>query len=390
MVVFFVRYFSVVCNKIFSRLVLCQVMLTAAGMSAIATPKRLFPASEKNGISKVFYGHTQGQNVYEYTLTNSCGMRVKVINYGATITDIITPDRRGTMTSVVLGFDSLAGYTGRNNALMGAIVGRVVNRIANKRFTLDGKEYVLTSYIHGGAHGFDKKIWNIKELPGKKEVGLKLTYLSKDGEEGYPGNLQVTIIYTLTNNKNELKINYTVLTDKATPVVLTNHTYFNLSGEGNVLNTEVKILADQYLEASADPIPTGNILNVKGTPFDFTNAQKIGDHISEIKISSGYDLTYSLRNHTGKLLLAATAYEPFSGRELKVFTTEPGLVFYTGNHLNEKIIGRGAKPFTKYGAFCMETQHFPNSPNLPSFPNTILRLGETFRSQTIYKFSMSK
>ncbi|MEO5593625.1 MAG: aldose epimerase family protein [Chitinophagaceae bacterium] len=366
---------------------MCSVLLMAADLAAEEKPVHAFHQAGKPRITKAFYGEVAGQQVYEYTLTNSQGMQVKVINYGGSITDIITPDKNGVMASVVLGFDSLSGYTGRNNALMGAVVGRVANRIANKRFTLDGKEYILTSYIHGGAHGFDKKIWNIQELPGKKEVGVKLTYLSKDGEEGYPGNLQVTITYSLTN-KNELKINYFAATDKATPVVLTNHTYFNLSGntENKVLNTALNILADQYLEAPADPIPTGRILDAKGTPFDFTAPQKIGSHISEIKEVNGYDLTFSLRNQTGRLALAASAFEPVSGRELQVYTTEPGLVFYTGNHLNESITGRGGKSFTKHGAFCIETQHFPDSPNQPAFPNTILRPGEKFTSTTIYTF----
>jgi aldose 1-epimerase len=374
---------------------LCCLLLIAINALAISKPadrhriQRSGKKAEKPSIRKAFFGETEGQKIYQFTLINNSGMMVKVINYGGSITDIITPDKNGVVGSVVLGFDSLAGYTGRNNALMGATVGRVANRIANKKFTLDGKEYTLSSYIHGGVHGFDKKVWDIEELPGKKEVGLKMTYFSKDGEEGYPGNLSVTITVILTNY-NELKLNYRAATDKATPVVLTNHTYFNLGGskDGKVLNTELNILADQYLEAPADLIPTGRMLEVKGTPFDFSTTQKIGDHISEIKIGNGYDLTLSLRNQTGKLALAASAYEPISGREMRVYTTEPGLVFYTGNHLNERLIGRGGKPFTKYGAFCLETQHFPDSPNQPTFPNTILRPGETFKSQTVYKFSV--
>lgn len=345
--------------------------------------------AEKPAISKEFFGKTDGREIYQYTLKNSQGMAVKVINYGATITDIITPDRNGKMESVVLGFDSLTSYTGRSNALMGAVVGRVANRIANKKFTLNGQDYNLTSNIHGGLLGFDKRIWNIEEVPGKKEVALKLSYLSKDGEEGYPGNLSVTLTYTLTND-NELKLTYTATTDKATPVVLTNHSYFNLSGGrgDKTLNTELSIYADQYLEATQENIPTGNILDVKETPYDFTQPQKIGQRIAETKNGNGYDLTFVLRNATGKLALAASAYEPVSGRGMQVYTTEPGLVFYTGNHLNEKIIGRGEKPFTKFGAFCLETQHFPDSPNQPKFPNTILKPGEIFKSQTIYKFSV--
>lgn len=347
--------------------------------------------SEKPTISKKIFGMTDGQNVYEYTLTNSNGIMVKVINYGGTISDIITPDKNGEMASVVLGFDSLEEYKGGKNALMGAIVGRVANRISNAKFTVDSKEYKLSSYIHGGVGGFHRRGWNIEEVPGSNLVALRMTYYSEDGEEGFPGNLNVTVTYSLTN-KNDLKIDYTATTDKATPLVLTNHTYFNLSGgkKANILDTELSILADQYLEAAGQNIPTGNILDVKDTPFDFTKKHAIGNHIADIKNASGYDLTYVLRNQSGKLAKAATAYEPKSGRVMKVYTTEPGVVFYTSNHLNERITGREGKSFTKYGAFCLETQHYPDSPNKPNFPNSILRPGETFKSQTIYKFSVKK
>lgn len=378
---------------------LCCVLVAA--LSAFTIPKPVEYNSErrsgkeagKPSISKELFGETAGQKVYLYTLTNSKGMQVKVINYGGSIADIITPDRNKEMGSVVLGFDSLKSYTGRSNALMGAVVGRVANRIANKKFTLDGKEYVLTSYLHGGVHGFDKKIWNIEELPGKKEVAVKMTYFSQDGEEGYPGNVQVTITYTLTR-RNELSIDYTATTDRATPLVLTNHTYFNLSGgkDNKALNTELSILSDQYLESGKEGIPTGKFIDVKGTPFDFTRPRKIGERIMEdneqLRMGNGYDIAYVLRNQTGKLALAASAYEPLSGRAMQVYTTEPGVIFYTANHLSERIIGRGGKPFAKNGAFCLETQHFPDSPNQPEFPNTILRPGETFRSHTVYKFSV--
>lgn len=367
------------------------LVLPFFALSQTADSKKEDALAGKGGpsISKEPFGETAGQTVYQYTLKNTNGMVVKVMNYGGSITDIVTPDKNGEGGSVVLGFDSLASYTGRSNALMGAIVGRVANRIANKTFTLDGKDYVLTSYIHGGAQGFDKKIWNIEELPGKKEVGLRLTYFSKDGEEGYPGNLAVAVVYSLTN-KNELKITYTATTDKATPLVLTNHTYFNLSGgkDNKVLNTELTLAADQYLEADNDPMPTGALLSVKGTPFDFTRSRTIGEKIAETRNGNGYDLTFALRNQSGRLAKTATAYEPLSGRRLEVYSTEPGLVFYTSNHLSERGIGRSGKPFSKHGAFCLETQHYPDSPHHPNFPNTILRPGETFHSQTIYKFSV--
>ncbi|MDB5158736.1 MAG: Aldose 1-epimerase [Mucilaginibacter sp.] len=342
-------------------------------------------------ITKILFGETEGQNIYQYTLQNSNGMQVKVINYGATITDIITPDKNGEMGDVVLGFDALRQYLSKDNARMGAIRGRVTNRIANNRFTIDGKEYNVVTSKNGEVLGLNKRIWNIEELPGDKEVALKVTYLSKDGEEGFPGNLDLTVIYTLTN-KNELKINYKVTTDKPTPVVLTSHSYFNLSGGKNdkILNTQLQFFAHQYLETTNGGIPTGNLLDVKETPFDFTNAEQIGKRIADFNKGDGYDLTYVLRNQTGKLALAAIAYEPTSGRVMKTYTTEPGVVFYTGNGFNDKIKGKGGKPFTKHGAFCLETQHYPDSPNQPKFANVILRPGETFTSETIYQFSARK
>ncbi len=375
---------------------LLLIIVSAFAMSkpaALHRMRRSVSKAEKPAISKALFGETEGQKIYQYTLKNSTGMLVKVINYGGTITDIITPDKNKVMASVVLGFDSLKSYTGKDNSVMGASIGRVANRIANKKFTLDGKEYNLTSNIHGGVLGFHKKIWNIEEVPGSKEVALKMTYLSTDGEEGFPGNLSMTITYTLTNN-NELKINYEGSTDKATPVNVTNHSYFNLSGgkDDKILNTELSIFAGQYLEATNGLIPSGNFLDVKGSPFDFTRPQKIGQRIAEsneqLTLGSGYDHTFILRNPTGKLVLAASAYEPLSGRVMQVYTTEPGVVFYTGNYLSDRVIGRGGKPFTKNGAFCLETQHFPDSPNQPKFPTTILRPGETYRSQTVYKFSV--
>jgi aldose 1-epimerase len=375
----------------------CYMFWTTLPVSAHAAPvtRTVFSdhsgKTEKPSIQKTLFGETEGRNVYQYTLNNGKGMVVKVINYGATIMDIITPDKNEVPGSVVLGFDTLSSYTSRSNSLMGAVVGRVANRIANKKFILDGKEYVLSSYIHGGVMGFHKRIWDIEEMISKREVALRLTYLSRDGEEGYPGNLQVTLIYTLTE-KNELKINYTAYTDKPTPVVLTNHTYFNLSGgrENKILNTELTIQADQYLESKPDQIPTGRYLDVKETPYDFTSPKQIGKNIDNTKDSVGYDLTFILRKSINKLVPVVLAYDAASGRTLQVYTTEPGLVFYTGNWLSEKVKGRGGKPFTKHGAFCLETQHFPDSPNHSEFPDTILRPGQTFSSETVYRFSIRR
>lgn len=344
--------------------------------------------SRKLSISKKKIGQIQEQDVFEYTLQNKTGMQVQLITYGAAITNVVTPDKYGKMSSVVLGFDSLSQYAGTDNSLMGSTVGRVANRISNKKFTIDGQEYTLSSDIHGGVNGFDKRVWKAKEISKKNELAVEMTYLSKDGEEGFPGNLLVTVTFTLKNN-NDLVIDYKATTDKATPLVLTNHTYFNLSGgkSDKALDTELTVFADQYLEYGDGSLVTGKILNVKQTPFDFTTPKTIGKDIEKVQqYTNGYDVTFALRNQTGKLALAAKAFEPLSGRTLEVYTTEPGVVFYSGNWLNEKVKGRNGVPYTKNGAFCLETMHYPNSINTPNFPNTILHPKETFTSQTIYRF----
>ncbi|QGK74253.1 aldose epimerase family protein [Flavobacterium sp. SLB02] len=344
--------------------------------------------AKKSFITKEKIGQVQGQDVFEYTLQNKTGMQVQLLTYGAAITNIVTADKYGKMSSVVLGFDSIAHYAGKENSLMGSTVGRVANRIANKKFTLDGHEYTLSSDIHGGVNGFDKRIWKSKEISKKNELSVEMTYFSKDGEEGFPGNLAVSVTFTLKNN-NDVVIDYKATTDKATPLVLTNHTYFNLSGgkETKTLNTELTVLADQFLEYGDGSMPTGKILTVKEMPFDFTSPKTIGKDIEKVQqYTNGYDVTFALRNQTGKLALAAKAFEPLSGRVLEVYTTEPGVVFYSGNWLNEKVKGRNGVPYTKNGAFCLETQHYPNSINTPAFPNTVLRPKETFSSQTIYRF----
>lgn len=343
--------------------------------------------SKKSFITKKKIGQVQEQDVFEYTLQNKTGIQVQLITYGAAITNIITPDKDGKMSSVVLGFDSLSQYAGNDNSLMGSTVGRVANRISNKKFTIDGQEYTLSSDIHGGVNGFDKRVWKAKEISKKNELAVEMTYLSKDGEEGFPGNLLVTVTFTLKNN--DLVIDYKATTDKATPLVLTNHTYFNLSGgkSTKALDTELTVFADQYLEYGDGSLVTGKILNVKQTPFDFTTLKTIGKDIEKVQqYTNGYDVTFALRNQTGKLALAAKAFEPLSGRALEVYTTEPGVVFYSGNWLSEKVKGRNGVPYTKNGAFCLETQHYPNSINTPNFPNTVLRPKETFTSQTIYRF----
>lgn len=349
-------------------------------------------SAKKSSINKELIGKVGGEDVFQYTLQNKTGMQVQLITYGAAIANVITPDKDGKMSSVVLGFDSVSQYASNDNSLMGSTVGRVANRISNKKFTLDGKEYTLSSDIHGGVNGFDKHNWTAKEVTKKKELAVEMSYLSKDGDEGFPGNLLVTVTFTLRDN-NDLVIDYKATTDKATPLVLTNHTYFNLSGgkETKALNTELTVFADQFLEFKDGSMPTGKILNVKETPFDFTTSKTIGKEIDKVQqYTNGYDVTFVLRNQSGKLALAAKAFEPSSGRELEVYTTEPGVVFYSGNWLSEKVKGRNSVPYTKNGAFCLETMHYPNSINTPFFPNTVLRPGETFASQTIYRFLVRK
>jgi aldose 1-epimerase len=371
-------------NKL--RLTVCLSFLSL--FSVLSAFSQNPAGTKKSFITKKLLGKVQEQDVFQYTLQNKTGMQVELITYGAAITNIITPDKYGKMSSVVLGFDSLSQYAGAENQLLGSTVGRVANRISNKKFTLNGEEYTLSSDIHGGINGFDKRIWKAKEVLKKNEPTVEMTYFSPDGEEGFPGNLRVAVTFTLKNN-NELVIDYKATTDKATPLVLTNHTYFNLSGgkDAKALDTQLTILADQFLEYGEGSMPTGNILNVKETPFDFTTSKTIGKDIEKVQqYTNGYDVTFVLRNQTGKLALAAKAYEPLSGREMEVYTTEPGVVFYSGNWLSEKLIGRAGQPYTKYGAFCLETQHYPNSINMPSFPETVLKPGHTFISQTIYKF----
>jgi aldose 1-epimerase len=373
------------------KLIICLSFLSLTCLLAEDAFSQNLNAAKKSLLSKKLIGQVHGQDVFQYTLQNKTGMQVELITYGAAITNIITPDKNGKLSSVVLGFDSLSQYAGKDNSLMGSTVGRVANRISNKKFTLDGKEYTLSSDIHGGVNGFDKRVWKGKEI-SKNGPAVEMSYLSKDREEGFPGNLSVKVTFTLKDN-NDLVIDYKATTDKATPVVLTNHTYFNLSGgqDSKILNTELTVLADQYLEYGDGSTTTGNILDVKGTPFDFRSFKTIGKEIEKVQqYTHGYDVTFALRNQTGKLALAVRAFEPSSGRELEVYTTEPGVVFYSGNWLSEKVIGRDGIPYTKNGAFCLETQHYPNSINTKAFPNSVLRPKETFTSQTIYRFSVRK
>ena len=320
-----------------------------------------------------------GTVVKLFTLRNTKGMSAKIITYGATITELLAPDRRGALTNVVLGADTFELYR-KGFPASASVVGRVANRIAQARFTLDGVEYQLAAnngpnHIHGGRKGFAQVIWQATPLPaGQHEAAVRFTYLSKDGEEGYPGNLTVKVTYTLSDD-NELRIDYEAATDKVTPVNLTNHAYFNLAGSGDVLDHELWLAADRYTPADDQLIPTGEIATVKGTPLDFTSPTRIGARIERLKPKpGGYDHNFVLNSNTRTLFLAARATEPRSGRVLEVRTTEPGLQLYTGNHL-------------KHGGLCLETQHYPDSVHRPEFPSTILRPGRTYKSTTTFAFS---
>ena len=344
----------------------------------------------KFNIAESSFGTYENAPITKYTLTNPSGMEVSIINYGGTITDIIVPDKEGNKGNVVTRFDSLSGYLQAGNPFFGCLVGRYGNRIANAKFSLDGKTYNLAANngghsLHGGNKGFDKVVWNVEKMAG--DSSLQLTYLSKDGEEGYPGNLSVKVIYTLTGD-NGIKIDYTATTDKPTPVNLTNHAYFNLSAgrDSTILAHEIMINADKFTEVNNDLIPTGKLPDVKGGPMDFTVSKVIGKDIGQVK--GGFDHNWILNKKSGELAKAAELYDPASGRLMEVWTTEPGVQFYTGNFLNGTLVNTpGNVKYVKHAALCLETQHYPDSPNQPSFPNTILKPGETYRQTTIYKFT---
>ncbi|HKT13454.1 MAG TPA: aldose epimerase family protein [Terriglobia bacterium] len=336
-----------------------------------------------------------GQEVHLYTLTNANGLQVAITNYGGRIVSILAPDRNGKMADVVLGFDNLPDYM-KYNTYFGALVGRYANRIGGARFTLDGKVYHLPvnngpNSLHGGLKGFDKQAWTAKEVPGS-EPALELSYLSKGGEEGYPGNLHAKVVYTLTKD-NGLKIDYSATTDKDTVINLTNHSYFNLAGDGNgdVLKQVMWINSDEITPADSTQIPTGKIMKVDGTPFDFRKPTPIGARINEdnpqLKIGKGYDINYILDRKGSGLELAARVYDPGSGRELEVYTTEPGIQFYSANFLDGSVPGKGGVKYGFRSAFCLETQHYPDSPNHPNFPTTELKPGETFHQVTEFKFT---
>jgi aldose 1-epimerase len=332
-----------------------------------------------------------GTAVDLFTLKNPNGMVVKVITYGAIITEIQAPDRNGKLGDLVLGFDNLDAYV-KGHPYFGAAIGRVGNRIAKGQFTLDGKTYKLAAndgpnHLHGGLRGFDKVVWAATAAATEDAAQVRFTYTSKDGEEGYPGNLKVTMTYTLTT-KNELRIDYRASTDKATPVNLTNHSYWNLAGEGDILGHELRLFANAFTPVGATLIPTGEIRTVKDTPMDFTQPKPIGRDLKQLTNDpQGYDHNFVLNSHGRTLALAARVYEPKTGRVLEILTDQPGVQFYSGNFLDGTLTGKRGIVYQKHYGFCLETQHFPDSVNQPSFPSVILRPGQTYKTTTIHRFS---
>jgi aldose 1-epimerase len=338
------------------------------------------------------FGQTpDGRQVDVYTLVNTNGLRARIINYGAILVSLEVPDRDGVLADITLGYDDLDNYLKRGG-LFGATVGRYANRIGGAKFVLNGTEYELAAnnrpnHIHGGRKGFAKVVWRLEDIRAEgDQAAVKLSYVSQDGEEGYPGNLACSVTYTLTND-NELKIDYEAETDKATVINLTNHSYFNLAGHGSgdVLDHVLELAADKYTVFDEALIPTGEIRSVEGTPLDFTTPTPIGARIGEV--GTGYDQNYVLNGGGGSPALCARVSEPASGRVMEVYTTEPGVQFYTGNWLNSSVAGKQGEVYDKHGGFCLETQHFPDSPNKPSFPSVVLNPGQKFTSMTTFKFS---
>lgn len=347
-------------------------------------------------INKKLFGKLPaGEEVYLYTLTNKNGMEVKIINYGATVVSLTAPNRNGKYEDVVLGYDNLEDYV-NGNSFFGCIVGRYGNRINKGKFKLDGKEYQLTindgeNHLHGGIIGFHKVLWKAEPIINDSSESLKLSYKSSDGEQGYPGNLSIEVVYTLTDN-NELLIDYSAITDKPTILNPTHHSYFNLSGsfDNTILNHELLIDADYITPVNSQLIPTGELMKVENTPFDFRSFRKIGERINDdheqLKYGKGYDHNWVLNNFNGRIRKVAELYDPSSGRAMEVLTDQPGLQFYSGNFLDGSIKGKNGIRYNHRTGLCLETQHFPDSPNHPNFPSVVLRPGEKYTQKTMYRF----
>ena len=378
-----------------------RVILSGIAVSSLAVVSGCAKDSSvaQTGVQRAPFGTTEaGQPVEQFTFRNAHGITVKAITYGGIITSLETPDRNGQMADIVLGFDSLAPYE-TESPYFGAIIGRYGNRIAHGRFTIDGQTYQLPTNdgpnsLHGGDKGFDKVVWNAEPFEHETDRGVVFTYTSPDGEMGYPGTLHATVTYTLTDD-DQLIFDYHATTDKATPVNLTQHSYFNLSGagNGNILGEELMINASAFTPVDSTLIPTGEIRPVEGTPFDFRTLTPIGARIDadnqQIARGPGYDHNFVLDRSGEGLQLAARVVDPASGRTLEIQTTEPGIQFYSGNFLDGTITGKGGKVYEHRSGFCLETQHYPDSPNEPSFPSTILRPGEEYRSRTVLVFGVT-
>ncbi len=373
-------------TMVLPRIIACLpafVFVTGLGLSQ--APARIVQMSVEEA-----FGQIDGAQVKRYTLLNDHGMVVKVVNYGATITELRVPDRDGNIANIVLGSDTFEPYAKRHPAAA-SVVGRFANRIAKARFFLDGTEYRLAAnsgpnHIHGGRRNFTMVVWKSEAVRLAEGSAVRLNYRSPDGEEGYPGNLDVSVTYTLTDN-NELRLDYEARTDKPTVVNLTNHAYFNLAGAGDVLNHQLWLAAEQYTPTDQERIPSGEIASVKGTPLDFTTPATIGARIDQLKPRpGGYDHNYVLPEAARQGAVFARVYEPKSGRVMEVTTTEPGVQLYTGNHVRD-FVGVNGSRFGPHGGVCLETQHYPDSPNKPQFPTTTLRPGEVFRSSTTFRFS---
>jgi aldose 1-epimerase len=370
----------------------CLGLLAVAILTVASTMTQA--ADSKPGItSKEFGKLADGTVIQAHTLTNKNGIEATIIDFGATLISLKAPDKAGKLADITLGCDTLEDYV-KGTPFFGSTTGRVCNRIAKGEFTLEGKKYTLAknngpNHLHGGTKGLDKQVWKATEITTKDGRGVAFTYTSKDGEEGYPGNLAIKVTYTL-NDANELKIDYEATTDKVTPVNLTNHAYWNLGGHasGEILGHDLQLVADRYTPTDDTLIPTGKILPVKNTPFDFTTPKPIGSRIAEVK--GGYDLNFVLNSEGKKMALAARVVDPKSGRVLEIETDQPGIQFYTGNFLDGTQVGRGGVKYAKHAGFCLETQHFPDSVNQPTFPSTILKPGDTFRSSTVHRFSVQR
>jgi len=379
-------------------MILRRLILACAFVFITAIGGLLFaqtPSKQKSGVQQQDFGTRDGRPIILYTLTNAHGVEVRAMNYGGIILSLRVPDRKGQLADIVLGHEKAEEYM-PNPPYLGAIVGRYANRIANGTFNLDGKTYTLPkndgpNTLHGGVtRTFDKVLWDGEPLKGKN--GVAFTYLSKDGEEGFPGNLKVAVTYTLTDS-NELVIDYQATTDKATPINVSQHSYFNLKGAGNgdILDHEIMINADKFTPVDKNLIPTGELRAVKGTPFDFTTSTKIGarieDPYEQMVLGHGYDHNFVLNRKGAGLSLAARVYEPTTGRVLEVSTTQPAVQFYTGNFLDGSVTGKEGHVYKRRYGLCLETQHYPDSPNHPDFPSTILKPGEKFHQTTVFKFS---